>query len=473
MKTLIFLTIFIQFLIPAFAQNAPLAINMSNLKELETDWELLGTLEVDEINQRNLLSKRRNDLVLLRRVKQLIIGGDTDAAKYYLNKLEDNNNKTIKYIKARYLALINFITDDYEASLEALNSVALNENVYYEKTCLLKIINMMALNITEGLYREFDSCLRVTLKYSETDHYWLNTIFRLKFAREESFKGSSFADTQYVLQNQEFLRIWLKTGIYLNKEHLILNLIKSMPEDYYKSKRTRELIGLLYFRTGDEEKAMSFIEDIETPNSENMKGNYNLSRSKYELAFGHYKLALKKKKNSLNAIERSLPLVWILGQWEEGNTLLERLIKKSLPERKKRTLHTLFKLRQEKFKETQKQLDILNILYKEKMPFELNQLMFYNGLRTHDQEQLIRYSNYTCRAMDGLACWILMQTITWENLGQTLERDEVILNEGADSIESLKSLGDMKPIQELPTIDQRDIEELDSELVKITPGQDD
>ncbi|PIK15510.1 hypothetical protein [Halobacteriovorax sp. JY17] len=473
MKTLIFLTIFIQFTTPAFAQNAPLAINMSNLKELETDWELLDTLEVDEINQRNLVSKRRNDLVLLRRVKQLIIGGDVDAAKYYLNKLEDNNNKTIKYIKARYLALINFITDDYEKSLEALNSVALNENVYYEKTCILKIINMMALNITEGLYREFDSCLRVTFKYSETDHYWLNTIFRLKFAREESFKGSSFADTQYVLQSQEFLRIWLKTGIYLNKEHLILKLIKSIPEDYYKSKRTRELIGLLYFRTGDEEKAMSFIEDIETPNSENMKGNYNLSRSKYELAFGHYKLALKKKKNSLNAIERSLPLVWILGQWEEGNTLLERLIKKSLPERKKLTLHTLFKLRQEKFRETQKQLDVLNILYKEKMPFELNQLMFYNGLRAHNQEQLIQYSNYACRAMDGLACWILMQTMTWENLGQTLERDEAILNEGADSIESLKSLGDMKPIQELPTVDQRDIEELDSELVRITPGQDD
>ena len=471
MKILLTLTFLLNLCSLSLAQNAPVPINMAKLQELDVEWELLDMLEVNEINRRNVVAKRKNDLTLLRRVKQLIIGGDTDAAKYYLNKLDDTN-KAIRYIKARYLAIINFITDDYDASLEALNSVELSENKYYERTCVLKIVNMMALNITEGLYREFDSCLRVTLKYSETDHYWLNTIFKLKFQREESFKGSSFSDTQYVLQNQEFLRIWLKTGIYLNKEHIILKLIKSIPENFYRSKRTRELIGLLYFRTGDEEKAMSFIEDIETPNSENMKGNYNLARDKYELAFGHYKLALKKKKNSLNAIERSLPLVWLLGQWEEGSLLLQRLIKKSLPERKKLTLNTLFKLREEKFLQTQKNLDILNILYKEKLPFELNQLMYYNGLRSHDQEQLIKYADLACKAMDGMACWILMQTVTWENIGQTIERDEEIQSDKKDIIENLKSLGEIKPIIELPSIDQRDIEEIDSSLVRITPGED-
>ncbi len=454
------------------AQNNAPMIDTSKLKEIDVEWELLDGLEINEINRRNTINARKHDLTVLKRVKQLIIGGDIDAAKYYLEKLDDKN-KAIKYIKARYLAIIHFIDDDYQSSLEALNSVRFNEHKYYERICLLKITNMMALNVKEGLYKEFDTCSRLTLKYSKTDHYWLNTMFQLKFNREESFKGSSFSDTQYVLQDQNFLRIWLKTGIYLNKEHLVLKLIKSIPENFYRSKRTRELIGLLYFRTGDEEKAMNFIEDIETPNSENMKGNYNLARDKYELAFGHYKLALQKKKNSLNAIERSLPLVWMLGQWEEGNRLLERLIKKNLPERKRKSLRTLFKIRQEKFDETRKLLDVLNIMYKEKMPFELNQMMFYNALRTHNQKDLIKYSNYACRSMDGLACWILMQTISWENLGQTLERDETIQNLEEDYFQNLKVKQEIEPIQELPTLDQRDIEELDSELIKITPGQDD
>ncbi|WP_372652020.1 tetratricopeptide repeat protein [Halobacteriovorax sp.] len=470
MKTLIFLTFLITLSHLSMAQSTPAIVDVSKLKEIYVEWELLDGLEINELNRRNTIKARKYNITVLKRVKQLIIGGDVNAAKYYLKKLDDKN-KAIKYIKARYLSIINFIDDNFQESLDAINSVSYDEDMFYERTCLLKITNMMALNIEEGLYKEFDRCNRLTLKYSKTDHYWLNTIFKLKFDREESFKGTSFSDTQYVLQDQDFLRIWLKTGIYLNKEYLILKLIKSIPENYYRSKRTRELIGLLYFRTGDEEKAMSFIEDIETPNSENMKGNYNLARNKYELAFGHYKLALQKKKNSLNAIERSLPLVWILGQWEEGNRLLERLIKKNLPERKRLSLRTLFKVRQEKFDQTKKLLDILNIMYKEKMPFELNQLMYYNALRTHDQKELIKYSNYACRSMDGLACWILMQTISWENLGQTIERDETVQNLDDDYFQNLKVKAEVEPIQEIPTIDQRDIEELDSELIRITPGQ--
>lgn len=472
MKTLIFLTFFIGFLpLLSRAETTAAIVDISKLKELDVEWSLLGKLEVDELGRRNLIKVRKENISILKKVKQLIIGGDIDAAKYYLDKL-DSNNKAVKLIKARYLSIIHFINDNNESSLEALENVNLNEDKHYQQVCILKIINLMAINKKQGLYNEFDRCNRLTLKYSKTDHYWLDTISNLKFNREETFKGSSFSDTQYILQNQDYFRIWLKTGIYLNKEHIILKLIKSMPESFYRSKRTRELIGLLYFRSGDEEKAMSFIEDIETPNSENMKGNYNLEREKYELAFGHYKLALKKKKNSINAIERSLPLVWILGQWEEGNKLLNRLIKKSLPERKRLTLNTLFKMRQDKFKESQNKLDILNIMYKEKMPLELNQMMFYNALRSHNQELLIKYANYSCKAMDGMACWILMQTLTWENLGQTIEREEKIINHDTDFVEKLKSAQAITPIKELPTVDQRDIEELDSELIRITPGQD-
>lgn len=468
MKRLVNLTISLCLLLCLTAQAKPPVIDISKLKELDVEWELLSELEIKEFNERKNIQKRMENINLLKKAKQLIIAGDTEGASFYLNKVE-GTNRSISFIKARYKALVAFIDEDYENSLKLLSDLSFNENQYYEKICLLKVINELATNSNKNLYNEFDGCLKLTFKYSKNEHYWLTTIFKLKFDREETLKGSTLADSHYVLQSKEFVRIWLKSGIYLNKEYLVLKLIKSLPESYYRSKRIRELIGLVYFRTGDKEKAMSFIEDIETPNSENMKGNFHLQQKKYELAFGHYQLALKKKKNSINALERSLPLVWILGQWENGLKILQRLIKKDLPERKKLTLNTLFKMRQERFKETQRQLNTLDIMFKEQLPFELEQMMTYVGLRNHDVPQYVKYANKTCKAMDGMGCWILMQSITWENIGQTIERDEDVHSNISGSIEDMKKIPTINPIDELPTVDQRDIEELDSELVKIDP----
>jgi hypothetical protein len=470
MKVLIFLTFLLGLSHSKTLANPPI-IDITKLKELDVDWELLSELEIKELNQRNDGNKRLKNINQLFKAKQLIIAGDIDSAEYYLNTVTESN-KAIDFIKRRYRSIIAFINEDYEKAKGYLDSNRFNENRFYEKICVLKIINEMTLDNKAQLYYDFDNCLKVTAKYSKNDHYWLNHFYDLKFNRKETFKGSSLTDSLYVLQSKEFTRIWLKTGIYLNKEHLLLNLIKSLPESYYRSKRIRELIGLLYFRVGDQKKAMSFIEDIESANSENMKGNYNLRLKKYELAFGHYQLALKKKNNSINALERSLPLVWLLSQWEEGHKLLDRLIKDNLPERKKLTLSTVFKLKQERYKEAQKQLDVLNILFKEVLPIELEQMMTYVGLRLHNPAKYTDYAAKTCRSMDGVGCWILMQSLTWENIGKTIERKEELHSSISESIEDLKRAKRVTPIQELPTIDQEDIEELDSELVKISPGED-
>jgi hypothetical protein len=470
MKALLLLTILLNF-ITANTMAAPPIIDITKLKELDIDWELLSELEINELNQEKFRDRRVQNLERLSRAKQLIISGDVDSAFYYLNKVK-GTNKSINFIKRRYLALIAFINDDYEKSKAYLESTSFNENKFYEKICVMKIINEMSLNNTKKLYYDFDNCLKITLKYTKNDHYWLTNLFNLKFQREKTFKGLTISDSLYVLQNMEFTKIWLKTGIYLNQENLLLRLIKSLPESYYRSKRIRELIGLLYFRVGDHKTAMSFIEDIETPNSENMKGNFNLRQKKYELAFGHYQLALKKKKNSLNALERSLPLVWLLSQWDKGYELLDRLIKEDLSEKKKLTLNSIFKLKQERFLETQKQLIILSILFKDELPIELEQMMVYTGIKLKDPKQYTKYSSNICRSMDGLGCWVMMQTLSWENIGKTIERDEEITTTTSLSVEDLKRKTRVNKIQELPTVDQQDIEELDSELIKISPGID-
>ncbi|WP_127715986.1 lipopolysaccharide assembly protein LapB [Halobacteriovorax sp. HLS] len=450
--------------------SAPPIIDVSKLKELDVDWELLSELEIKELNQENDKDKRLKNIELLIKAKQFIIVGDIEAAEFYLNRVQETN-KGIEFIKTRYLALIAFISEDYKRSQSLLSPSKYNENKYYKNICVMKIINSLSLNDKRQLYYDLDNCTKITLNYTNNDHFWLNNLYNLEFNRKETFKGSTLSDSLYVLQNQEFTRIWLKSGLYVNKEGLLLNLIKSLPESYYRSKRIRELIGLLYFRTGDQEKAISFIEDIESANSENMKGNYNLRQKKYELAFGHYQLALMKKKNSLNALERSLPLVWKLSQWDKGYDLLDRLIKPDLQERKKITLSSVFKLKQERYKESQKELDILNILFKEQIPLELEQMMTYVGLRLHNVDQYERYSADSCKAMDGVGCWVLMQSLSWENIGKTIDRDDTIQSE-KESIDTLKNKVRISKIEEIPSVDQDDIEELDSQLVRITPGVD-
>lgn len=470
MKLLIILTILLP-LLTNTTSASPDNVNMSRLKELETDWGLLSEIELKEIAQNNNRNKRLSNLEMLSKAKQLIIAGDINSAGYYLRKVE-STHKSIDFIKSRYLALIAFINEDYQKSKSYLDSNKFNENKYYEKICVMRIINEMSLNNNKRLYYDFDNCLKITDKYSKNEHFWLNNLYDLKFKREDAFKGETLSNSLYVLQSKEYTRIWLKTGIYLNKEKLLLRLIKSLPESYYRSKRIRELIGLLYFRTGDQKRAMEFIEDIESPNSENMKGNYNLRQRKYELAFGHYQLALKKKKNSMNALERSLPLVWLLSQWENGLDLLDRLIKDGLSERKKITLNTIFKLKQKRFKETQKQLEILSILFKEKLPLELEQMMVYTGIKLEDVKQYTKYSAKICRSMDGIGCWIMMQTLSWENIGKTIHRDETIISSNSLSVDDLKRKTMVNPIQEAATVDQADIEELDSEYIKISPNEE-
>jgi hypothetical protein len=57
------------------------------------------------------------------------------------------------------------------------------------------------------------------------------------------------------------------------------------------------VISFIYSRLHDNKKALSFIDDIDSPNAENIKGNIRLRNKEYELAFGHFKLALNKKED--------------------------------------------------------------------------------------------------------------------------------------------------------------------------------
>ena len=105
------------------------------------------------------------------------------------------------------------------------------------------------------------------------------------------------------------------------------------------------------------------------------------------------------------------------------------------------------------------------------MPIEVNLMDSYVALREGDNDRLKLMSGEACKSGDGLSCYLNLQTIHWENLGQTIERDEQTRDMANFDLESLRKPATITPLTESVIIDQRDIEELDNNDVslKIAP----
>lgn len=430
------------------------------------DWTNFSKNQIEEINQKATLERKTNELENLILAKKFLVNGDTEWAKYFLNKI-NTNESDLKIVIDRYKAWIHFIEGNYEETQKILSRPEFTDVENFKEVCLLKVLTKMVGPFTKELAQELSYCQIITRLYSNNEQYWLDNITKLKTKRFNKIKGMNTSDIQYVVSDQQLVRIWLKTGLYMNREDLIDKHIKSLPSSIYRSKRTRELIGFYHYRKGDYDQAKDFVEDIETPNAENIRGNINLKEKKYELAFGHFKLALNKKVNSLNALERAIPLAWILEQWKDGLELIGRLVDESIDAQKKDALESAFHIRMTNFDLAERKLRILDAEYQGQSPLEVDIMRSYVALRNNDPRTLYLTSKNACRRYDGLNCWIQNQLIIWENIGKTIERDEEIQAENSFDIENVKKFITPEPLKESIYVDQKDIEELDSQLVKI------
>jgi len=434
-------------------------------EEIESDAYYHASL-VKEGNQ------RRIDLYNLQKSKFKMINGDLKTARFLLGRISDKNSQ-VAAIKQRYLAVINFIEGRFSDSLKLLETPVMQISTSYQQICLLKLINLMALNKSEEVKKESRGCMAQTDKYSRNDQYWLDTMVKLKTLDQTGLKRKMLTDIQSTLSDDEQARIWLKTGLYLNREEELLDLIGILPESSYQSKRLREIVAFLYLRKGQKDKALSFIDDIDTANAENIKGNFNLVNREYELAFGHYRLALQKKQDSANALERAIPLAWLLHQWNDGLTMLNSISNKNLDPRNKKAIEIAFLIRQKQFIQAQKELALLKIDFKQVPPFEISimdtyvNLILSSNAQKIDKRKIEESAENACKSFDGINCWIALQYIQWENLGKTITRDELVYSDKTMTVESLKEKVPLVPLKETISIDQSDIEELDSAMIVI------
>lgn len=472
LKKIVFLSLLVNF--HAYADENDF-LSTANLKEIwfkDDEYLEAAALEAELQNETHARGSNLDSLI---RAKYKMIGGDLKLAKFYLNRIDDKKSQLFS-IKKRYLAIISFIEGRFDQSLEYLSDKLFYNNSVYPQICLLKLINFMAVNDTQSLLREKDACLFHSMKTSKNTAYWLDTMIKLKLNDKAGVKKNLLPDTRTTLSDDEMSKLWLKSGLYVNEEKDLLSLLALLPESSYQSKRLREIVAFMYLRSNTPEntqRALQFIDDIDSANAENIKGNINLQNKEYELAFGHFRLALQKKQDSNNSLERAIALAWILNQWGDGLSMLANNTNKGVDPRNKLALKVAFLIREKKFVEAQKELALLKIDFKNEPPVEVNIMSSYVSLvmgekeRRFDKRKVEETTEKACRSFDGLSCWISLQYIQWENLGKTIRRDEEIFTDKEMSIDSLKEKKEIMALKETISVDQRDIEELDGASIQI------
>ena len=446
-----------------------------NLPEIILDDDQYSMEALNESNVNRELYNVQADIENLYRSKYNMVNGNLKNARFYLNKI-DENRTTLTNVKKRYLAIIEFLEGNFTRSLEALNHKIYFDSYHNGHICLLKLLNYMAINDTDAIKREKDQCISYTINYSKNDLYWLDTMIKLKLKDEKGLKKNMMTEFGFTIGEDEVSRIWLKTGLYLNKEKDLLDLIAVLPENSYQSKRIREMIAFLYLRTGTAEnktKALSFVDDIDSANAENIKGSINMQNKEYELAFGHFKLALSKKQDSINSLDRAVPLAWLLNQWKDGLDMLARNTNKNVDPRNKKAIKAAFLIRDKRYDEAHAELTLLKNEFKNDPPSEISIMDSFVSLivgakdKKYDKRKVEESAEKACRAFDGINCWISLQHIQWDNLGKTVLREDETFSDSQITIEALKEKKELKTLVENNTVDQRDIEELDGRSVKI------
>lgn len=453
-------------------------------KDLQSLTEIILDTDEDDIDfydQKkiiNLQNSSINDIYNLRKAKFKLINGDLRLAEFFLNRLDDRTTKLIS-IKKRYQGIISFLKGDYEISLNHLSHPKVYNSHFAEEICLLRIMNMIILNKMDTLQSENRACRALTANTSKNDQYWLNTLIGLKLSNDKYSENVKNLNIHNIFAYTDISRIWLKTGLYLNQEKDVIKLLSNLDPEAYESRPLREVVAFIYYRLNQDANALKFIDNIDSANAENIRGNIRLKNNEYEIAFGHFKLALQRKSDSQNALERALPLSWILGQWDDGLKMLD-YVNINYDQRNKNALKIAFLIRKGAFQEAHKELRALTNQYLDNPPFEVHLMNAYvnlviekdfpNKIVIEERRKTEDSVENSCRDYDGMSCWLAMQYLQWENLGKTIHRNDPIYDDKEMTIESLKQRVAIVPLDEEINVNQSDVEELDGSIINILPS---
>lgn len=422
--------------------------------------------DMEELNK-VLFSEMREQDRDLKRVKYYLINGEIRLAKAYLNRLAYTRTK-LRPIIYRYLGMLHFIEGSFEKTFSYLSRPEISTIPHFAKICVLKTITQIALNKTTMLREEWSRCQVENPKnFSESNLVWLETLIELKLNPRKGITKVPFKRVKLTALANDELKIMLKLALYLNQEELLKEQMVDLSVDQLQDLEVRELAGQVLFRLGSLAKSYKFIEDLKSPNAENIKGNLYVLRQKYELAYAQFQLALEQKQNSQNAMERLLPLAWILGDWKKGSQYAERIIAMPETQMNKLTLFAAFLTQASEFDKAQEILNSIALKSRRGTEIDVTQLSSFLGLMQNKPDVARKNAEMSCAQYDLVNCWTLFQLTQWDSFPLTLRRDEEL--PARNQWEKLLKEDVQAPLKETVFVNQLDVEEMDDKLIQLIP----
>lgn len=422
-------------------------------------------LDEAELN-RVMFSELQEQNEDLKRVKYFLLNGETRLAQVHLSKLAYTKTK-LRPVIYRYLGIMHFIEGKFQSSLDYLSKKDIQES-HYRKICTLKLLNMIVLDQKSKLEEEWQRCtLENYNHFNEGNFVWLEILVQMKLNPKIGLTKKPFKRIRLAALDNTQLKIYLKLALYLNQEAMVESQIAELDLSQLEDTEVRDLVGHILFRRGALAKSYRFIEDLKTPNAENMKGNLYVLRQKYELAYAQFKLALEQKSNSQNAMERILPLAWLLGDWAEGSKIAERVIAAPQTQISKMTLMAAFLTQKGDFDRALQVLDGISQRSRRGGEIDVAQLYSFNALMKNDPVLVKRHSSVSCNQFDLVNCWLSFQMYQWDSFPLTLRRNEEIPQR--HDWEKLSQQSFQEPMKEVVYVNQLDVEELDDKLIQLVP----
>lgn len=405
---------------------------------------------------------------LLEKIKYLIVRGNLDYAKVLLKEADISTDFT-KATQLRYLAMIYFVEGNYKLALDTVSRQELKSFQAEPRVCFIRVLSLMITEKANQALNAWETCFDATVSYSPTNLLWMRILVDLKTTKNKNYVEDIFKEISVENLDKNYLRIYLKLALYLNKQDKVIPRFKFFSEEVLNDTSLRELIGFNYFRAGDVQMAYNTIESLNTANSETFKGNLYSFQGQYNQAYAQYKLALQLKNNSQNAIDRLIPLSWMLGQYKEGVSFLQKNLVSPDNLVQQKTLLAAFLTMNDKHQSSEKILDRIIEYTNRGEPLEVSQLMVYNAYNLGEQDKIELFSANSCEKYDGLNCWVKSLYYNWPNALDLSKKEEEIHPTKTFEQDKLVQLKFSTKIQEANPIDQKKIEELDNNLINLLP----
>ncbi len=408
----------------------------------------------------HLLGEETKQSVQLADIKYAIVNGNLLKAKTLLRR-HRFNLKDLEPIRLRYLSIVYFLEQNYEKSLETLNSKVIANSKYDAKVCYLRVLNMIVLDDKSNLNEQWLSCKKATAQYSNQNLEWLSLLVFLKTEDKTETIKSYFKNKQIGQDSFEDTNRLLKMAIYLNFTNKFIKEIPKLNISYFNNEQTLELLGFIYYKHNDLVNAWKFFNKLETVNANNFKGNIYLTQKNYIKAKGHFLLAKKDKPHSKNANYALLFLDILLKSWDtlQENTKMYPAENEDRTYKKLIAIYALIK--RKKIAQATKLFKELEKMEQSVKPSIYYMLKSYFSLKKAKQYDASLAIQSACQHNYFESCLLESMDISVSEMSEFIQSESKLKNFENLEIKSFMNIPETKFKEDKIVVNQRLVYELD------------